>query len=48
MQFFSVGICQNMIIPYMQVHLAPGSKFNFQKYIKRSLEDDFKMVVGVR
>ena len=31
-----------------QVHLAPGSKFNFQKYIKRSLEDDFKVVVGVR
>ncbi|KAK8606695.1 hypothetical protein V6N13_052459 [Hibiscus sabdariffa] len=29
------------------VHLAPGSKFNFQKYIKRSLEDDFKIVVGV-
>ncbi|KAK7360353.1 hypothetical protein VNO77_02340 [Canavalia gladiata] len=28
-------------------HLAPGSKFNFQKYIKRSLEDDFKVVVGV-
>ncbi|KAG5080661.1 hypothetical protein JHK86_004726 [Glycine max] len=25
------------------VHLAPGSKFNFQKYIKRSLEDDFKL-----
>ncbi|XP_062015775.1 uncharacterized protein LOC133732275 [Rosa rugosa] len=25
------------------VHLAPGSKFNFQKYIKRSLEDDFKV-----
>ncbi|KAG0457384.1 hypothetical protein HPP92_022541 [Vanilla planifolia] len=30
------------------VHLAPGSKFNFQKYIKRSLEDDFKIVVGIR
>ncbi|KAH1262314.1 MLO-like protein 8 [Glycine max] len=30
------------------VHLAPGSKFNFQKYIKRSLEDDFKVVVRVR
>ncbi|KAK7352747.1 hypothetical protein VNO80_18175 [Phaseolus coccineus] len=29
------------------VHLAPGSKFNFQKYIKRSLEDDFKVVVGL-
>lgn len=33
---------------FISVHLAPGSKFNFQKYIKRSLEDDFKVVVGVR
>ncbi|XAR73667.1 hypothetical protein NMG60_11007713 [Bertholletia excelsa] len=32
---------------FINVHLAPGSKFNFQKYIKRSLEDDFKLVVGV-
>ncbi|KAH7519808.1 hypothetical protein FEM48_Zijuj08G0076400 [Ziziphus jujuba var. spinosa] len=32
---------------FIAVHLAPGSKFNFQKYIKRSLEDDFKLVVGV-
>ncbi|KAK4483135.1 hypothetical protein RD792_010315 [Penstemon davidsonii] len=32
---------------FIAVHLAPGSKFNFQKYIKRSLEDDFKRVVGV-
>ncbi|KAK2373307.1 Seven transmembrane MLO family protein [Trifolium repens] len=32
---------------FINVHLAPGSKFNFQKYIKRSLEDDFKVVVGV-
>jgi len=31
----------------MQVHLAPGSKFDFQKYIKRSLEDDFKVIVGI-
>ncbi|RRT66145.1 hypothetical protein B296_00002759, partial [Ensete ventricosum] len=33
-----------------QAHLAPqsSSKFNFQKYIKRSLEDDFKVVVGIR
>ena len=30
-----------------QVHLAPGSKFDFQKYIKRSLEDDFKVIVGI-
>ncbi|XP_019252216.1 PREDICTED: MLO-like protein 5 [Nicotiana attenuata] len=32
---------------FISVHLAPGSKFNFQKYIKRSLEDDFKIVVGI-
>ncbi|KAF5453783.1 hypothetical protein F2P56_023503 [Juglans regia] len=32
---------------FINVHLGPGSKFNFQKYIKRSLEDDFKAVVGV-
>ncbi|RWW00215.1 hypothetical protein GW17_00036823 [Ensete ventricosum] len=32
---------------FITVHLSPGSKFNFQKYIKRSLEDDFKVVVGI-
>ncbi|KAK3034199.1 hypothetical protein RJ639_034339 [Escallonia herrerae] len=32
---------------FIAVHLAPGSKFNFQKYIKRSLEDDFQVVVGI-
>ncbi|KAF5203640.1 Mlo-like protein [Thalictrum thalictroides] len=32
---------------FVSVHLAPGSKFNFQKYIKKSLEDDFKVVVGI-
>ncbi|XP_047310652.1 MLO-like protein 8 [Impatiens glandulifera] len=32
---------------FINVHLAPGSKFNFQRYIKRSLEDDFKTIVGV-
>jgi len=32
----------------IQAHLAPGRKFNFQRYIKRSLEDDFKLVVGIR
>ncbi|RDY04113.1 MLO-like protein 8, partial [Mucuna pruriens] len=32
---------------FITVHLAPGSKFNFQQYIKRSLEDDFKVIVGV-
>ncbi|PWA59856.1 MLO10 [Artemisia annua] len=32
---------------FINLHLAPGTKFNFQKYIKRSLEDDFQVVVGV-
>ncbi|KAL6959799.1 MLO-like protein 10 [Sarracenia purpurea var. burkii] len=32
---------------FINVHLAPGSKFNFQKYIKRSLEDDFQTIVGI-
>ncbi|XP_071923503.1 MLO-like protein 9 [Coffea arabica] len=32
---------------FISVHLAPGSKFDFQKYIRRSLEDDFKIVVGI-
>ncbi|XP_068639900.1 MLO-like protein 9 [Aristolochia californica] len=32
---------------FISVHLAPGSKFNFQKYIKRSLEDDFKVLVEI-
>ncbi|KAI4336685.1 hypothetical protein L6164_015181 [Bauhinia variegata] len=32
---------------FVTVHLAPASKFDFQKYIKRSLEDDFKVVVGI-
>ncbi|XP_042376115.1 MLO-like protein 9 isoform X1 [Zingiber officinale] len=32
---------------FITVHLAPGSKFDFQKYIKRSLEDDFKVIVGI-
>ncbi|XP_078175963.1 MLO-like protein 9 isoform X2 [Carex rostrata] len=31
----------------INAHLNPGMKFNFQKYIKRSLEDDFKVVVGI-
>ncbi|KAL4645765.1 hypothetical protein ACB092_02G257100 [Castanea dentata] len=29
-------------------HLSPNSKFDFHKYIKRSMEDDFKVVVGIR
>jgi mlo protein len=32
----------------MQAHFAPDSKFDFHKYIKRSMEDDFKVVVGIR
>nr|GEX67381.1 MLO-like protein 8 [Tanacetum cinerariifolium] len=32
---------------FINLHLAPGTKFNFQRYIKRSLEDDFQVVVGV-
>lgn len=28
-------------------HFAPNSKFDFHKYIKRSMEDDFKVVVGI-
>ncbi|XP_075519397.1 MLO-like protein 10 isoform X2 [Primulina tabacum] len=49
-QFFrSVGKSDYLTLRngFITVHLAPGSKFNFQKYIKRSLEDDFKIVVGV-
>ncbi|XVF74078.1 hypothetical protein PTKIN_Ptkin13bG0032200 [Pterospermum kingtungense] len=32
---------------FVTVHLAPGTKFDFQQYIRRSLEDDFKVVVGI-
>ncbi|XP_042000419.1 MLO-like protein 6 [Salvia splendens] len=34
---------------FIIAHLAPRSqtKFNFQNYIKRSLEEDFKIVVGI-
>ncbi|XWS66144.1 hypothetical protein CRYUN_Cryun05aG0174700 [Craigia yunnanensis] len=34
---------------FITAHLAPENetKFDFQKYIKRSLEDDFKVVVGI-
>ncbi|GLT39363.1 hypothetical protein SLA2020_135600 [Shorea laevis] len=49
-QFFrSVGKTDYLTLRngFIAVHLAPGSKFDFQKYIKRSLEDDFKVVVGV-
>lgn len=34
---------------FINAHLAPNSQanFNFLKYIKRSLEEDFKVVVGI-
>ncbi|XP_062209736.1 MLO protein homolog 1-like [Phragmites australis] len=32
---------------FINAHLSHNSKFNFQNYIKRSLEDDFKVVVGI-
>ncbi|XVE68937.1 hypothetical protein DITRI_Ditri09bG0110000 [Diplodiscus trichospermus] len=34
---------------FIMAHLAPGNetKFDFQKYIKRSLDEDFKVVVGI-
>ncbi|GAB4847643.1 MLO-like protein 10 [Ancistrocladus abbreviatus] len=32
---------------FIAAHIAPGSKFDFRRYIKSSLEDDFKVVVGV-
>ncbi|GKV30225.1 hypothetical protein SLEP1_g39063 [Rubroshorea leprosula] len=49
-QFFrSVGKTDYLTLRngFIALHLAPGRKFDFQKYIKRSLEDDFKVVVGV-
>ncbi|KAJ0026473.1 hypothetical protein Pint_09197 [Pistacia integerrima] len=32
---------------FINAHLAPNSSFDFHKYIKRSMEDDFKVVVGI-
>lgn len=32
---------------FISAHLSTNNKFNFQKYIQRSLEDDFKVVVGI-
>ncbi|CAI9110446.1 OLC1v1010469C1 [Oldenlandia corymbosa var. corymbosa] len=32
---------------FINAHFAPDSKFNFHKYIKRSMEDDFKEVLGI-
>ncbi|XP_057998777.1 MLO-like protein 3 isoform X2 [Hevea brasiliensis] len=33
---------------FIAAHLSNNNSFNFQKYIQRSLEDDFKVVVGIR
>ncbi|CAH1435266.1 unnamed protein product [Lactuca virosa] len=33
---------------FINAHFAPSSKFDFHKYIKRSMEDDFKSVLGIR
>ncbi|BBN68340.1 Seven transmembrane MLO family protein, partial [Prunus dulcis] len=30
---------------FINAHFAPNSKFDFHKYIKRSMEDDFKVVI---
>ncbi|CAN8271276.1 unnamed protein product [Cochlearia groenlandica] len=49
-QFFvSVGRTDYLTLRhgFISAHLAPGRKFDFQKYIKRSLEDDFKLIVGI-
>nr|XP_043631236.1 MLO protein homolog 1-like [Erigeron canadensis] len=32
---------------FINAHFAPSSKFDFHKYIKRSMEDDFKAVLGI-
>ncbi|XP_026662382.2 LOW QUALITY PROTEIN: MLO-like protein 6 [Phoenix dactylifera] len=41
--------CLTLRHGFIMAHLAPQSstKFNLQKYIKRSLEEDFKVVVGI-
>ncbi|MBA0845350.1 hypothetical protein Goarm_023425 [Gossypium armourianum] len=36
------------MVSSLLTHLSVGSSFNFQKYIQRSLEDDFKIIVGIR
>ncbi|KAB5568019.1 hypothetical protein DKX38_001812 [Salix brachista] len=32
---------------FINAHFAPNSKFDFHRYIKRCMEDDFKQVVGI-
>ncbi|KAJ9684577.1 hypothetical protein PVL29_016848 [Vitis rotundifolia] len=51
-QFFrSVNIVDYLTLRhgFIMAHLAPGSetKFDFRKYIKRSLDEDFKVVVSI-
>jgi mlo protein len=33
---------------FISAHLSTNNTFNFQKYIQRSLEDDFRVIVGIR
>ncbi|CAA7045196.1 unnamed protein product [Microthlaspi erraticum] len=49
-QFFvSVGRTDYLTLRhgFISAHLAPGRQFNFQRYINKSLEDDFKLIVGI-
>ncbi|KAH6768295.1 hypothetical protein C2S51_013631 [Perilla frutescens var. frutescens] len=32
---------------FISAHFAPNSKFDFHKYIKRSMQDDYKSVLGI-
>ncbi|XP_051118278.1 MLO protein homolog 1-like [Andrographis paniculata] len=32
---------------FINAHFAPNSKFDFHKYIKRSMQDDYKSVLGI-
>ena len=48
---FVLNILLQKLITFSQIlqaHLSTNTSFNFQKYIERSLEDDFKVVVGIR
>lgn len=40
--------CKLLEALFLQAHFAPNSKFNFHKYIRRSMEDDYKKVLGIR
>lgn len=37
----------NVSILY-QAHMAEGSNFNFQKFLSRTFDEDFEVVVGIR